>query len=259
MATERDAETVTIKMCRVPNALGPDQMFFRPTLVFQTMLDVHVADAGLEFSLDIGTGRNRARFISEASVEEGSARWDDIMQRQLTVVAAEEARDDSEAVKKHLLAAGTWGDAERVRHLIRTCYVTTSIANQALVEVAGAGASEVVGVLLQARACADYAAPALDDKTALHAACEAGLEDTAALLIASMSTEGFARKTRSGGHTAMDVLRRSDMNGMARRLEAVFAHTQSCAIACAQRQRTNTKEREEPGTEVEAESVGDSA
>ena len=142
-------------------------------------------------------------------------------------------------VKKHLLAAGTWGDAEKVGQLIRTCYVTSAIANQVLVEVATSGASEVVGVLLQARASADYAETTLDEKTALHAACEAGQEDTAALLISSMSAAGVRRKTRSGGHTAMDILRRSDMNGMARRLEAIFAQTQT---------QTQTQTETETGT-----------
>jgi len=75
---------VTVKMCRVPGlspvthklksshstfiqlnssslfhvshslitgVLRPDQMFFRPALVYQTMFDEHVADAGLEFSI----------------------------------------------------------------------------------------------------------------------------------------------------------------------------------------------------------------
>ena len=95
---DTEADSVTIKMCRVPKALRPDQMFFRPALVFQTMLDVHVADAGLEFSVDMSTGQNRARFISDASVQDGSARWQGIMDAQLALVAAAEARDDSEAV-----------------------------------------------------------------------------------------------------------------------------------------------------------------
>ena len=32
------AESVTVKMCRVPGVLRPDQFFFRPALVFQDML-----------------------------------------------------------------------------------------------------------------------------------------------------------------------------------------------------------------------------
>ena len=38
-----------------------------------------------------------------------------------------------------------------------------------------------------------------------------------------MSSEGVARETRSGGHTAIQMLRRSDMGGFARRLEAINA------------------------------------
>ena len=199
----------TIKMQRVPKTLRPGQMFFRPALVWQTMLDDHVADAGLEFSLDVSTGRNQARFISDARIETGSARWHEVMHKQLALVASADGREDQDAVKKQLIAAGTWGEAGRVAQLIRTCYITPAVANQVLVEVAGAGAVEVIQVLLQAGACPDYAEPALDGKTALHVACEAGHEDIAALLIASMSPEGVARETRSGGHTAIQMLRRS--------------------------------------------------
>ena len=214
----------TIKMQRVPKTLRPGQMFFRPALVWQTMLDDHVADAGLEFSLDVSTGRNQARFISDVRIDAGSARWHEVMHKQLALVASADGREDQDAVKKQLIAAGTWGEAERLAQLIRTCYVTPAVANQVLVEVAGAGAVEIIQVLLQAGACPDYAEPALDDKTALHVACEAGHEDIAALLIASMSSEGVARETRSGGHTAIQMLRRSDMGGFARRLEAINAN-----------------------------------
>jgi len=98
-------ETVTVKMCRVPGVLRPDQLFFRPALVFQEMLSEsacmqrpqlglawgeggevecgslvpnniapgeHVADAGLEFSIHVSTGINRARFISDVCIDEGS-------------------------------------------------------------------------------------------------------------------------------------------------------------------------------------------
>lgn len=48
-----------------------------------------------------------------------------------------------EAIRKQLLAAGAWGDAERTATLIRTCYVTEAVANAVLVEVAQAGSTEV--------------------------------------------------------------------------------------------------------------------
>ena len=41
------------------------------------MLDEHVADAGPEFSLDVTTGKNFARFISDIKVQVGSARYED--------------------------------------------------------------------------------------------------------------------------------------------------------------------------------------
>ena len=37
------AESFTVKMCRVPGVLRPDQFFFRPALVFQDMLGEEAA------------------------------------------------------------------------------------------------------------------------------------------------------------------------------------------------------------------------
>ena len=110
--------------------------------------------------------------------------------RQLALVASADGREDQDAVKKQLIAAGTWGEAERLAQLIRTCYVTPAVANQVLVEVAGAGAVEIIQVLLQAGACPDYAEPALDDKTALHVACSRATpsDDMLAMSSAAMSS-----------------------------------------------------------------------
>mmetsp|Transcript_77375 Transcript_77375/g.125532 ORF Transcript_77375/g.125532 Transcript_77375/m.125532 type:complete len:222 (-) Transcript_77375:55-720(-) len=217
-------ESVTVKMCRVPGVLRPDQMFFRPALVYQTMFDEHVADAGLEFSIDMSTGKNRARFISSVKVEEGSERQEEILNSQLNLVKESELRQDQAALRKLLLAAGTWGVADRMAQIIRTCYVTESIANPVLVEIAQAGSSEVVRVLVDAGADPNWVEAALDNKTALHAACDAGHEEIAVLLIGRMSPEAIQYTTRSTSCTAMDLLRRAEMNGMARRLEALIVN-----------------------------------
>ena len=140
-------------------------------------------------------------------------------QRQL--VKEFEGRGDAEAVKKHLLAAGAWGDSAKTEHLIRTCWVTPAIANRVLVEAAQAGSVEVVRVLLDAGASPDFSLAELDGKTALHVACEAGHEDVAAVLIPHMSAIGLNCKTRSTGCTAFELLRRAELTGMARRLEAL--------------------------------------
>jgi hypothetical protein len=196
-------------------------MFFRPSLIFQQMLDEHVADAGLEFSLDVSTGRNCARFISDVKIEAGSSRYQEISRAQLRLVPESQGRNDSEAVKKHLLAAGAWGDSSKLEHLIRTCWVTPSIANEVLVEASQGGSADVVRLLLDAGASPDFSMAQLDGKTALHVACEAGHEELAALLIPRMTAAGIWCKTRSTGCTAFDLLRRAELSGMARRLEAL--------------------------------------
>lgn len=66
------------------------------------MLDEHVADAGLEFSVDMSTGKNRARFISDVKAEEGSERYTQILESQLQLVAESELRDDADAVRKQV-------------------------------------------------------------------------------------------------------------------------------------------------------------
>jgi hypothetical protein len=215
-------ELLSVKMCRVPGIIRSDQMYFRPALVYQQMLDEHVADKGLEFSLDVSTGQNFARFISDTTVQVGSARHQEILCAQCRLVTEIEGRGDSEAVKKHLLAAGAWGDSAKTELLIRTCWVTPSVANHVLVEAAQAGSVEVVRVLLEAGASPDYSLAELDSKTALHVACEAGHEDVAAVLIPRMSTAGLDCKTRSTGCTAFELLRRAELTGMARRLEALI-------------------------------------
>ena len=215
------AETLSVKMCRVPGIIRPDQMFFRPALVYQQMLDEHVADAGLEFSLDVSTGRNFARFISDIKIEVGSERYHEILRNQLHLVPDFQGRGDAAAVKKQLLAAGAWGDCAKLELLIRTCWVTPTIANSVLVETSQAGSADAVRVLLDAGASPDFASAELDGKTALHVACEAGHEEVAALLIPRMTKAGIDCKTRSSGCTAFDLLRRAELAGMARRLEAL--------------------------------------
>jgi hypothetical protein len=139
-----------------------------------------------------------------------------------------EGRGEGEAVKKHRLAAGAWGDGAKMDHLIRTDWITPTIANHVLVEAAQAGSVEIVHVLLDAGASPDFSLGELDGKTALHVACEAGHEDVAAVLIPRMSTTGLSCKTRSTGCTAFKLLRRTALMGMARRLEALS--TQSVKV-----------------------------
>jgi len=63
--------------------------------------------------------------------------------------------------------------------------------------------AQVVQVLLDAGADANYVAEALDAKTALHAACEGGHESVAAVLIRHMTPAAIESKTRGTGSTAV--------------------------------------------------------
>ena len=186
------SEAVTVKMCRIPGVLKPDQMFFRPALIYQQMLEEHVADAGLEFSLDVSTGQNFARFISDVKVEADSDRHKEILRAQLRLVDESQGRGDSKAVRKHLLAAASWGDSAKTALLLRTCWVTPTLANQVLVEASQAGSPDVIR----------------------H-------EEVAAMLIPRMSKIALGFKTKSTGFTAFEILRRAELAGMARRLEAL--------------------------------------
>ena len=51
---ETHFEIRRVQYGRMP--LGPDQLFFKPCLVYQKLLDEHVVDAGLELRVDMSTG-----------------------------------------------------------------------------------------------------------------------------------------------------------------------------------------------------------
>ena len=70
-----------------------------------------------------------------------------------------------------------------------------------------------------------------DGKTALHRACEAGQEESAKLLIQSLSTHDQIMVQSDAGLTAFEVARQQDMGGIARRLEAfVQQHLASSVV-----------------------------
>ena len=57
---ETHFEIRRVQYGRMP--LGPDQVFFKPCLIYQRLLDEHVVDAGLELRVDMTTGLKEARF-----------------------------------------------------------------------------------------------------------------------------------------------------------------------------------------------------
>lgn len=205
--------------------LGPEQVYFKPCLVHLPLLPDHVADAGLEFKVDMEHGKNTARYVHEASsemaeIEPGTPRHLEILERQLQVIDDSDPRvhqGDGERVRAKVSAAAAWGDAKLVTVLLTTCYVSRSTANAVLYEVSSTGgSSDVVDVLL--RAGADGYAPLSGGRTALHAAMNGGHEHCAEALLPSAPSREAALHRTDEGHTALDLARNNDFAGIARRM-----------------------------------------
>ena len=58
-------DVVDMRFCRYSSRqLGPTQVYFRPALIWQQILDDHCVDAGLDLKVDMTTGVKMARFVS---------------------------------------------------------------------------------------------------------------------------------------------------------------------------------------------------
>ena len=156
---ETHFEIRRVQYGRMP--LGPDQLFFKPCLVYQKLLDEHVVDAGLELRVDMTTGLKEARFNGGLNISDDSDRARSILDRQLRCISDddEHARlGDGPTVARRLAAAASWGDVALTTWILQTCYVTVGQASEVLYAVAGQGGSpDVVEVLL--RAGAELVAP----------------------------------------------------------------------------------------------------
>lgn len=205
------------------------RVYFRPALFWQKVMPDHVCDSGLDFRLGLEDGGvNRARFAAgDFELEAGEpARLQAAITAQTRVVPAGGERDDRGNVAAKLAAAATWGDAELAAEVIRTCYVTEAMALPCLAEAAAAGSEAVVALLLAAGAGPAAPIPGRPGlKTALHVACEAGCEATARLLVGALASAAELDTRDGSGHTALEALRRADMGGIARRLEALAKDT----------------------------------
>ena len=143
---------------------------------------------------------------------------------QTAVVADSEARGDHAAVTEKLAAAATWGDANRVAEVLRTCYVTSAAAVPALAAAAEEGFVEVVELLLRAGTPPAAFHPDRGGKrNALHVAAAAGQEACAIALVGGMTSAAEFETLDGEGLSALAILRRADMAGMARRLDKVAA------------------------------------
>ena len=207
---ETHFEIRRVQYGRMP--LGPDQLFFKPCLVYQKLLDEHVVDAGLELRVDMTSGLKEARFNGGINITDED-RVRSILDRQLKCIDdhAEHARlGDGPTVARRLAAAASWGDAALTTWILQTCYVTVSQASEVLYAVAGQGGSpDVVNVLLRAGAeLRTFDA----GRTALHAALANGHEDVAAALVSAATPDVVA--------TAVELARANDFGPIARRIEA---------------------------------------
>ena len=202
-------EVRRVQYGRMP--LGPDQLFFKPCLVYQKLLDEHVVDAGLELRVDMTTGLKEARFNGGINITDDN-RVRSILDRQLKCIADDDeyARmGDGPTVARRLAAAASWGDAALTTHILRTCYVTVGQASEVLYAVAGQGGSpDVVELLLRAGA----ELREFDGRTALHAALSNGHEEVAAALVDIATPDVVA--------TALQLARANDFGPIARRIEA---------------------------------------
>lgn len=212
--------------CTTLAAQSSEQCFFRAQLFYQVVQPWHIADAGLEFDMNITTGINKARFPNKLEIDApgNEARLQEAIAAGTKVVPPESGRGDSAAIQKRLESAVTWGKEEELGYLIRACHVTENDALAALAEASSRGFETCVGVLLGAGVSGSTPVPnSSTSKNALHMACENGQEECAKLLISSCASEEEVYRPCTIGDqeiTCFELLRRADLNSMARRLEA---------------------------------------
>ena len=136
------------------------------------------------------------------------------------IVPDADGRDDAAALEKRLCDAATWGHADVVSDLLRTCYVTRAVAVPALGEAASKGNVDVVKVFVVADSRMAFALHAKYGKNALHAAAERGHEAVLSVLVecAKERADLYGIKEAARGMSVLQLLRANDMNGLARRI-----------------------------------------
>merc|ERR1711972_972109 len=83
-------------------------------------------------------------------------------------------REDEEEVAAALRLTASWGDRQKLRRMLASCFVTPRSCHGALCEAASNGYEEILRELLRAKASA--ASEDAGRKTVLHFACEKGHE-----------------------------------------------------------------------------------
>lgn len=199
---------------------------FRPQLFFQEVQHWHVVSSSLEFKLNIETGINYARFANDNNLEapESEGMLEEAMVRATTLVE-NVLSDDSGEARKRLLNAVTWNDADQVRYIIRSCYITMNDSLVAIIEASSRGNEACVEALLKA-GCSPSAMLHGSPKNAFHVACENGHEICARLLIDAMKSRDEAYITsKLNASTAFEIMRGQELHKMASRLEKYVEKT----------------------------------
>lgn len=198
--------------------------YFRPQIFYQKVESWHCTESKLDIKMNFETGENHARFLSDANPDHGdSFLLSQFIENATKIVPDSEEKDDAATITDKLKDAATWGNDEMIGYIIRTCYVTEGCALPALGESCSLGFSECVRRLLDAGVSPGGAVnPA--GANALHVACKNGQEECAKLVIQSMIKRGDEAEGTilPDGSSVFELLRNNDMNGMARRLEALI-------------------------------------
>ena len=197
---------------------------FRPAWFYQRVSAWHVCDAGLEFKLDFGSDDNLARLctrgpglVEPAGLAERAA----LRRTRARVVEVEDERGDAAAVAERIRSAAEGNNAMGVEYTIRTCFASARMCAPALMVAAKNGYFDVARVLLDAGIPPDVLLPERRGKRPLHIACEQGHESVARVLIEALPSA--ADDMDDSGFTPIELARRNDMGGVARRLDALRA------------------------------------
>lgn len=205
--------------------LSTDLCDFRAALFWQPVESWQIAHKGLEFKMNIETGITLARLISSVDLDKDPDQLRVEMERATHVMPSEDGGEhaDFHAVQRRLMNAATWGDLKQLGFILRSCYVTEECALPALGEVCASGHGECVKLLLKAGVSPSKHIPHNPaGKNALHIAVELGQEEIARDLIHAMVDMNEAYVTCFlRNQTAFDILRETDQNGLAKRLEQV--------------------------------------
>ena len=173
--------------------------------------------------MNMTTNINQARFSPTSStvdIEENPERLQEAIIAATHVVDEKETHvEDGYVVTEKLTCACTWGDEELVARILRSCYVSEVMALPALAEAVCRGDVSIVRLLLQAGVSA-WKKNINIDKSAFHMACEVGSEEMCNLLLDSMPGHKDIMYMKNGkGRNGLEILRDSDMMGIARRVE----------------------------------------